>query len=512
LGIATAALAFAACGHSNSTPSASPTATPTSIVSPTSSSPPCILSLGLVFEPDGGNGNGFDGVQISHYEGNGEYLCTGVGPTATPAAVSFSSSVGEFVISGSGSDGTNDAVAILQNGAGGGYSLVQDVFGATAGMLVPAGSPYDADAQPPTPTPNASSSATANPNTTPQPVIADITSVSTVNGGEQGVALLVGPAATPGAIVAVSSLENAPPQYGASVLYSEPTYALPSPTPFPRSIIRVASATTSSGTVALVRGQNDLLSFAVTSSGVGYQFNLEAQDTNLGTNIPMRGNGNIAFDPVDGSKALIAGTTAGGQGVVTLVDGLPKTITEVSNITLPTAIHSIVISGSGLYAVVGTDAGIIILTSINGTDLTVVTPFDPSPLLPTMANAIPYTNCNGTKSLMTKIYSVGFSPNVEPGTTTVPYLVALGTASGVSCPSGRNASLVALPYDTTNGETPAPTATPTVSPTPTATPTPAPGVTQSPTPVPTPTPSPPAVFVQNNFVPPPTGADLLTVR
>jgi hypothetical protein len=94
----------------------------------------------------------------------------------------------------------------------------------------------------------------------------------------------------------------------------------------------------------------------------------------------------------------------------------------------------------------------------------------------------------------------------------VPYLVALGTASGVSCPSGRNASLVALPYDTTNGETPAPTATPTVSPTPTATPTPAPGVTQSPTPVPTPTPSPPAVFVQNNFVPPPTGADLLTVR
>jgi len=336
LGFATAALAFAACGHSNTTPTVTPSATPTSVVSTSPSSPPCITSIGIAFEPDGGNGNGLDAIQVTHYEGNNFFLCTGVGATATAAPVRFSSSVGEFVISAAGADGVDDGIAILQNSLGA-YSLVQDVFGATAGTLVPAGTPYDASMQPPTATPSAG--ATAAP-VSPQPVIPDITSVTTINGGAAGVALLVGPAASPPAVVAVTSLENAPPQYGQSVLYSEPTYTFPSPLPFPQSIIRVASATTSSGTAVLVRGQQDLLSFAVTQSGIGYQFNLQAQNTNLGTGTPMRGNGNIAFDPADGTRALVAGTSAGGNSVITLVSGLPTAITPLSTLTLPAAIHS----------------------------------------------------------------------------------------------------------------------------------------------------------------------------
>jgi hypothetical protein len=502
LGIATAA--FAACGHSGTTPSATPTATPSSIVSTSPSSPPCILSLGIAYEPDAGNGNGLDGIQVTHYEGNSEYLCAAVTYSATPPPVRFSSSVGEFAISGAGTDGVDDAVAIVQNTSGS-YSLVQDVFGATAGPLVPAGAPYDASLQPPTPVPTGSG--TAAP-ASAQPVIPDISSVTTINGGSSGVALLVGPAAAPPAIVAVTSLENAPPQFGESVLYNEPYAHLPSPAPFPRSIIRVDSATTTSGTTTLVRGQYDLLSYAVTTSGIGFQFNLEAQDTNLGTGIPMRGNGNIAFDPSDGSRALIGGTTAGGQGVLTLVSGLPDAITELSTLTLPAAIHSIVISGNGLFALVGTDAGIVVVTSIDGTTLSTVTPFDPSPLS-ALANAIPYTSCTGVATKMTKVYSVGFAPNTVPGSTTATYIVALGTASGVACPSGYNASLVAVAFDTTLGATPAPSATPTA----TATPTPAPVASgATPTPVPTASPTPPPVFVQNNVIAPPTGADLLVVK
>ena len=204
IGLATAALAFVACGHHNTTPTVTPTVTPTSIISPTASSSPCILSIGVAFEPDGGNGNGFDGIQVSHYEGNDTNTCTVGGPTATPAVVPFASSVGGFAISGTGPDGGVDSVALLKNSLGG-YSLVQDVFGAESAIIVPVGSPYDASVQP---TAAATTGATATPTTVP--VIPDVTSVTTLGGGSEGLALIVGPAASPPAIVAVTSLEDAP--------------------------------------------------------------------------------------------------------------------------------------------------------------------------------------------------------------------------------------------------------------------------------------------------------------
>ena len=490
---ALATLAFAACGHSNNnTPKATVTATP--VVTPNASSPPCVLSLGIAFEPDAGNGNGFNGVQVSHFEGNDERTCAGVGPTATPMGVAFQSSVDAVAFD---SDAVS-AVAILKGSAG--YSLEQDVFGAAVGQLVPAGIPYDLNAQPPTP----SATSTATP--VVAPLIPDVTSVSILGNSQSAVALNVGPAANPAAIVALTSLTFAPPTYGLEAPFSGSTYTLPNPMAYPRTIVRVSPGATTinstSTSIVLVRGQSDLLSFGVTLVGSGYQLNLEAQNTLLGSGSALRGKGEIVFDPADVTRALIGGTSAGGSTVLTLVDGLPSAITKVSTLTLPPGanIHSIDIASNGQYALVGTDLGIYSVNGINGTVMSVVTPFAPSPLN-AMASAPIYTDCNGTTRHMTTVYSLGFSVGSLPGLALDDYLVALGSESGVSCASGDNATLVAIPFSPTTGTTPAPTAEPSPTATPGA------GETASP-----PSPTPPAVFVQNNMIAPPAGSDILVVR
>ena len=101
---------------------------------------------------------------------------------------------------------------------------------------------------------------------------------------------------------------------------------------------------------------------------------------------------------------------------------------------------------------------------------------------------------------MTTVYSVGLSRGALPSNALEDYLVALGTSAGVSCPSGNNATLVAVPFNPSNGLLPSPTPVPS----PTATPTP--GATTAPTP------TAPAIFVQNNMIAPPAGSDLLIVR
>ncbi len=489
-GLATVALAFAACGHSNSsTPKTVVTATPVVTAGPSAS--PCVLALGIAFNPDGGNGNGFHGVQVTHYEGNDQNLCGGVAPAATPMAVAFSSSVSQLAF---GSTGV-DTVAIEQNGTGG-YSLVQDVFGGQVGQLVPAGTAYDVNLPPPTP----SASSTATP--VVAPLIPNVTGVAMINDSTNGVAIVVGPAASPPAMVALTNLTNAPPDYGLDVPFSGTTYTLKTIPALPRSIVRVAGVSTASGTTALVRGPSDLLSFAVTIAASGYLFNAEADDTNLGSGTVLTGKGNIALDPADGSRALVGGTTAGGTTVLTLVTGLPLSIVETARLTLPPGsnIHSIDIAANGEIAVVATDVGIYAVTGVDSSVLALITPFHASPFQ-SEASSINYTDCNGTASQVSTFYSVGFSEGSDPNNSLYDYLVALGTAPGLSCPSGNNASLVAVPFNPATGRLAPPTATPTASPTP------APGTSPS-----APAATPPAVFVQNNMIAPPTGADVLVVH
>jgi hypothetical protein len=167
-----------------------------------------------------------------------------------------------------GDDG-DDAVAIEANAAGA-YTLIQDVFGGAVGTLVPVGMPYDVSLPPPTP----AASSTATP--IPAPLIPAVTSVSIAGDLDAGVALIVGPAASPPAIVALTSLTNAPPQYGLNVPFAGSTYTFTTGPTTPISIVRYDGVATTDGYTALIRGPGDLLSFAVTLVGSGYQFNAKS--------------------------------------------------------------------------------------------------------------------------------------------------------------------------------------------------------------------------------------------
>ncbi len=476
-GLAVASLAFAACGGHSSTPT--PVSTATAAPTPTGSAPaslqsPCASTLGVAYEPDGGNGNGFHGVQVTHFEDNAQHLCAAVLPQSTPGIVNFAAPVGPIAFS----QDLTDSVALLFNGGTNGYSYAQDVFGASVAQLVPVGQVYNLSVAP---TPQPSTSATLTP-----ALIGDATSVSILGDATLGVALVVSPNTSPQSIVALTALQNAPPQYGNSVPYVGSTNTLtnPSSTSF-GNVISTTDATGASS--VLVRGRSDLLSVGVTTTASGYQFNIAAEDPNLGSDLPLRGYGAMAFSTVTSTRALVGGTTSGATNRLTLVTGLPNAVTETSTVTLPGTINSIAYTPTyGTYAVVGTSAGIVVVSGTNSTTLSLLTPFGPG----ITAYRPTFTNCNGTRSTMTNIQSVGFSIDLQ-------YLVVLGVGDGVSCPSGRNATIIAIPFQAAAGATPAPSSLPT--------PTAAPSGSPSPSPFPT-------FFQQNNVIAPPTNADYLYVH
>ncbi len=476
-GLAVASLAFAACGGKSSTPT--PVSTATAAPTPTGSAPaslqsPCASTLGVAYEPDGGNGNGLHGIQVTHFEDNAQHLCAAVSPASTPVAVNFAESVGPIGYS----QDVTDAVALLFNGGTNGYSYAQDILGVSVAQLVPAGQVYDLSVAP---TPQPSSSATLTP-----ALMTDATSVSILGDDTLGVALVVSPATQPQSIVALTGLTTPPLQYGNSLPFIGSTNTLKNPSS--TSFGNVISTTDSTGASSiLLRGRTDLLSIAVTTTASGYQFNIAAEDPDLGSNVLLRGPGAMAFSTVSSTRALVGGTTSGASNKLTLITGLPNAVTETSSVILPGTINSIAYTPSyGTYAVVGTSAGIVVVSGTNSTALSVLTPFGPG----VTAYRPTFTNCNGARSTMTNVLSVGFSIDLQ-------YLVALGVGDGVSCASGHNATLVAIPFQAAAGATPAPSTLPT--------PTPAPSGSPSPSPFPT-------FFQQNNVVAPPTNADYLYVH
>jgi hypothetical protein len=487
IGLAVASLAFSACGkHSNTTPtivsSASPVPTPTGSA-PASLSSPCASSIGIAYEPDGGNGNGFNGIQVTHFEDNNEHLCAAITPTSTTAGISLDSSVGAVAFS----QDLTDAVALLYNSSSSGYSYAQDIFGVAVGQLVPAGTPYNLSV-PATPVPGLSPSASASPSPVPA-LITNGTSEAILGDTASGVALTVSPNTSPQGIVALTSLTNAPPQYGNYVPFADPSYTLKTPVGTAFNNIRTYTFTNASSatvTNVLVRGTNDLLSIGVSAAATGYTFNVEAEDTNLGSNVPLLGYGRMAINPGSPSHALVGGTSGGNGSLLTLITGLPGAITESSTVTLPGTITSIAFTpGYGTYAVVGTTAGIVVVGGTSSSTLSVLTPFSG-----VTAYTPTFTDCNGHQSTLTNIASVALSVDLK-------YLVALGTGTGVTCPSGYNATLIAVPFTSTTGSTPAPSSLPT--------PTPAPSGSPSPSPFPT-------FIQQNNVIAPPANADYLYVH
>jgi len=439
----------------------------------------------VAYEPDGGNGNGLDGIQVVHFEDDSRNLCGAVHPTSTAAAIRLDEPVGSLAVS---SD-TSDALALLFNSSSNGFSFAQDIFGAGVGQLVPAGTAYNLSL-PPTPVPvvTLSPGATATPAPAATPtaaVVNDATSITIIGNESLGVGLVVGPNATPQAIIGLTSLANAPPQYGSSVPFIGSTNTLTHP--YGTSFSSIRSITDSSNvTNVLVRGPNDLIAIGVTGVASGYQFNIESEDKNLGSNVVLRGYGHMALNPADSSRALVGGTSGGDANQLTLVTGIPSSITESSTLQLPGAINSIVFGPFGTYAAIGTTAGIVIVSGTTGNTLTETRPFGPNITAYTPA----FTNCNGTTSILTNVASVGFSADEN-------YLIALGTGSGVACASGYNASLLAIHFNSGTGATPAPSSLPT--------PTAAPSGSPSPSPIPT-------FLQQNNIIPPPANADYLYVH
>lgn len=481
IGLAVVSLAFAACSKSSTnspipTGSPTPTAIPTPVGSPNSLSSPCAANFGIAYEPDGGNAGAFRGIQVTRFENGAQNLCTTAAANVTPPTVAFASAVGPLAFASDRSV----AVAILANPSGA-FTLAQDIFGAQTGALVPVGSPYDLGAFPPTPAPTASASPSASPTPPNAPLFSDTQSVAILTSTSFGTVAVAGgtaAAGSPNALVALTSLNFAPPQYGGAVPFAGASYTLKSIPANPRSIVRIGSD--ANGAVALVRGPQDLLAFAITAVGTGYQFDATAIDSTLGSNVVLRGSGQIAFDPSDASRALVGGTTAGGDSTLTLVTGLPTKITQASTLAMPGAIRSIVVASNGLSAIVGTSVGIVVVSGVGTGQLAVVPAFAPNGSAP-LASAPSYRTCTGATATLSSIDSVAFSADQK-------YLVALGETPGVTCPSTYNASIVALPFNTTTGAQP--------------TPSPAPSASASATPAPT-------MFVQNNVIAPPTGADYL---
>jgi len=472
IGLAAASLVFASCSHSHSTPGPLPSISPTPIPTSSNSLTAACANADVAYEPDGGNGNGFHGVQTVQYANSDGNLCTS-NITSLPPAVRFASSVGPLAFT---SDLTG-ALALLQN-ASGNYTLVQDVFGAPFGTITPVGTPYDVSVAP-----------TAAPSTSPTtvPLISNATSVSILGTTTQGtspVGLVTGPGAS--AIVALTSLNNAPPQYGGAIPFSGSNYMIQPPT-LPRSIVRVSPDV--NGSILLARGPSDLLVFGGTIVSTGYQYNAQADDTTLGSNATLRGQGNLAFDPRDVSRVLLGGTSSGAGNVLTLITGLPTKIVKSSSTAVPGNINSITIDSSGTYAYVATDLGVVVVNGVASGTLSVVRPgFEPGSAAGT--NALPYTNCNGVPGALTYASAARITSDGSR-------LVVLGTQPGTACASGYNASVVAIPFNSGSGSTP--------SPGPPASPTPTPPAGTTPVPN-------PSSFVQNNVIAPPSAADYFLVH
>jgi hypothetical protein len=474
IGFAIVSLAFAACGHSGSTPSASASASPTasSSATPSSLTSPCAANFGQAYEPDNGNGGGLYGIQVGSFQDTDGFLCASA--PSRPQVVVLQAPVGGLAFAANQGSGLSTAVALLLGS--GGYRYVQAIFGANLGDLVPAGLPYDLAMQP-TPLP----STTPNPTSTAA-TIADASSASIIGTFSGSLALFTGPNAP--AIVALTSLADAPPQYGSAIPYNGSSYTIPIP-PDNYSIIQ----TTANSSLALVRGVNHLVSFGITVVATGFQFNAEAQDPNLGFGSPgLRGRGAIAMGTTDTTRALI-----GKGNIVTLVTGLPTAITETARIAVPgTTIRSIQFSSTGTTAAVATDAGLVFIAGVNGTSLSLVPAFTTTTT--TYANQLPFINCAGQPTTLSNVYGVGYSANFIPGSSN-QYIVALGTSNPPpttgNVPCAYTGSVVAIPINPSTGTTPSP----------------GPAATASPGASPT-----PGRFTQNNMILPPTGFDDFNVH
>lgn len=175
------------------------------------------------------------------------------------------------------------------------------------------------------------------------------------------------------------------------------------------------------GETILVRGDKDLIAFAITPTAAGYFLIYpEAGNTTpitgtaIGTGQSLSlaypaglsggnyGRGLIAFAPNTAARALIGGNSSS-PDVISLINQIPNNLTPASSLTLSAPVTSVAISPSGNYAAVGTTNGIVIVGVGSGTLGTVQqTVFTASPI--TFARTD-----TGASTPLAKIVSVAFS-------------------------------------------------------------------------------------------------------
>ncbi len=470
------ALVMAACSKSTPTVNASPSPVPT-VTIPGAPTPTAVPNTsGIAYLPDAGNGGIFQGVQVVHFEDiNGNLLG---GPQGLN--IRFAGAVGAigFTVDSS------DAIAAISLTGGPPYNLAQDVFGASVGSIVPVGAPYVMSSFPPTAPPTTGASPAPTPTPIVPPVVPDAYTLALLGTGTVGLALTTGVGSQ--GVLGITSLVNAPPQYGGFIPFVGGAISPPS---YPRTNIVVAP----NGTYALVRGPIDMLVLSIIDIPTGFELQVLQYSSSLGygSGPTLRGDGAMAISAEDPGRALI-GQTPGVNGL-TVITGLPKTIVTTDSITLPSRPHSIAISPGGAFAAVGADAGFYIIGGVGSGALTIQPPFAPSSTSGN-ANSPPYVACDGTTRHLQNVTSVAFD-------STAKFLILFGTSPGLSCPMGYNSTVMVLPFNQSTGSTPSPA--PVTSPGPT----PPPGSTSSPTPSPVPT-----KFVENGIITQPSDNSLMVVR
>lgn len=464
--IAAPFLAFAlvtACSNGGSTPSPVATLTPVPVYSST------IATTGVAYIPDGGTGaSGRTGIAVIHIVDISANLLSSTGAMGAPEFVTFPSAVGPFAITPDGTD------AISADAAAGGpppYTNLQDIFGGIGSLLTPAGMPYVTTIAP---TPAPTTSPSVSPSPTIPPTIADVTSLGIVESSGLSTTADVMALGNEG-ILGITGVTNTPLAFANFIPYNDASYTDKTIPMEARNT--VALSADSPASVALVRGPNDLIAFAISQSMSGYELNATAENGTLGAGTLLRGRGGVAVDPVSSQFALVVGPNQ-----ASLLSGLPSAITVASTATV-TAAHSVAwydfSPNAGAFAVVGVDGGFYILSvTTSGTPAITATS--------ALMTPPPFLGCDGAQDHLTAVDSVGFFNQ---------YLIVYGPSSATGCAAGTNGALEAYAFPVPG------VATPTPSPVPTA----APSATASPTPIPT-------LFVQNNLSPPNASQDYMVIR
>jgi hypothetical protein len=433
LGFAAFAFALAACSKSSGVPSPTPTVS-SSLPTPGPSSTPFPATIGVAYIPDGGNG-GPPGLTVAHFETVfGQFF------HYTLQFVNFGASVRSYHIASDASV----AVAVEKGGKNapaGNYALIQGVLGAGNSNPVPGGPPYDTSVAP-----------TAIPSGPPvtQAVIPDVTSEGVLLTGNAAVGLSMGPAAT--GILGINQPASQTPTFNGFVGYQCGGKTLSKNNNRANIAVSSLALPTSGVLTVLVRGPDDLVAFSVTPnfnvSPPNYVFCVTAQDTKLGTAGTLQGRGAMAISPTDASRAVIAQSGAVNTNSITLVTGLPISITKGTPVQLsgsPRA-NSLAIHPAGAFAVVGADKGLYVVSGVSGISLAPVPQGSPAaqgPYSPV------YMGADGKNHPLSNISSVGFS--ADGG-----YVAVLASLTPSAPGGSTDASLVVLPFNVSSGVLSAP--------------------------------------------------------